>query len=305
MLALVVQVIVFLWGLVILIRGRFDLFDKRRLAGKPARIVGLILMLSGALPLLVWFAFGVVLGASAGDPGLILRTASESWIAVVDWLLVLGGLVIATLVVWKAPVAQSASLPAVVTISEAAKYMDRPETDVVQLIEEGDLTGRLIGEEYRIERDALIGFTEDRDQISLAEMLRSIRIDLPDVAIGMASGAISGAWGAAQLAMAVTRALVEINLAAGITDSDFVQDGVLLPMSLLDFAPALLVGGVIGLIAGAIVAKIKWWALVPIIIAVIWGIVAFNMEMLAGAFSGFVALVALGLLGRLKRSEAL
>lgn len=147
--------IFFVLGIIIIITGRFKLSRGRTVTGERARLAGLALAIPGPLALLI----GLVVGAMYANDSLILRN-SLGTIAVVEFLLLIGGLIVAILIGITAPESSIAAptlqaMPDILTLSEAAKYMRVTEKDLLDMIATGRLYAVAIGDDFRISKESL------------------------------------------------------------------------------------------------------------------------------------------------------
>lgn len=147
--------IFFVLGIIIIITGRFKLSRGRTITGERARLAGLALAIPGPLALLI----GLVVGAMYANDPLTLRN-SLGTIAVGEFLLLIGGLIIAILIGITAPESSIATpalhaMPDILTLSEAAKYARVTEEDLREMISSGRLRAVAIGNDYRISKEAL------------------------------------------------------------------------------------------------------------------------------------------------------
>jgi hypothetical protein len=187
---ILVQIVLLIYGVSILLTGRFGAFQIKPLAGKPARVVGLLLCLPLAIPLGI-SALLSVLGRGA-PPRLITIP--------LDMTILLGSLYAIAAYTERAPRPGAENLPKVVTPEGAAEYVKRPLDEILAHIEQGSLPARRVDDVYRIDRKALLAFDRASNPISDQEMLAGVHPIARNIALAIgvlfALGAIwsIGAW---------------------------------------------------------------------------------------------------------------
>lgn len=155
-----------LFGLYALVTGRIRLIGKRSVVGSRARMIGLILL----TPVAFAFFGGVIIGLLQGGS---FRTSEVQNVVVLELAAMIVAIIAALVIASNTPetpvgVSADASgslmtyaaprLPDVLTPAEAAAYLRVSEADIAQLIETGQITARLIGQEYRISKTSLDAF---------------------------------------------------------------------------------------------------------------------------------------------------
>lgn len=149
----------FVAGLVLLILGKFHPYGFQDLRGRPARILGLVLMLPAVFPIA-----GVLLGIStvAIEPTSVFLTVMR----VLEIVVFVGVLIAAAIMLFRKreiPEPQ-ASPPAVWTVEEAAEYLRVSPETILQLIESGDLEARKIGDQYRLDREQVVDLIKQQEE---------------------------------------------------------------------------------------------------------------------------------------------
>jgi excisionase family DNA binding protein len=187
---ILLQIILLLYGASILLTGRFGAFQIKPLAGKPARVVGLLLCVPLAIPVSIG-GLCAILGPSV--PSRLVTVP-------VDIVILLGTLYAVAAYTERAPRPGAEDLPKVVTPEGAADYVKRPLEEILAQIEQGSLPARRVGDAYRIDRKALLAYDRASNPISDREMLAGVHPIARNIAIAIgvlfALGVIwnIGAW---------------------------------------------------------------------------------------------------------------
>ena len=170
-----VQIVLLIYGVGILFTGRFDAFQIKPLAGKPARIVGLLL----CLPLVIPVGLGALLAVlGLGVPSRLVTVP-------LDITILLCTLYATLAYTERAPRPGAKRLPKVVTLEEAADYVKKPLDEVLVQIEQGSLPARRVGDAYRIDREALFAYDRASDPLLDREMLASAHPIVRNIALAI------------------------------------------------------------------------------------------------------------------------